>query len=150
MTPIQIRLTFIIAFALMGMLLGNDGYHRWYVDTFLDSTFYSGDRLIGMLSLILYVGSLFALAIQTIGGEQSIQTEKLRGDDLLVSVSQGGFLTGAMMFYAFMAGPISQHGTVLSPWLIAPMSAVLPLIPLLRRILGTQVDTREHKSDARS
>jgi len=150
MTTIQIRFSLIIAFALMGLLLGNEGYHQWYLDTYLDGPFYTGDMLIGMLCLILYVGSLFALAIQTIVSEHNIQTEKLRGDDLLVSVAQGGFLTGAMMFYAFMAGPLSEHGTGLSPWLIVPMSAVLPLIPLLRRAFETDAAAQEQESDVRS
>ena len=146
MNSIKIRLILIITFALMGLLLGSDSYQKWYAYEFLDGPHLGESSLVGILSVILYVTSLHGLVLGTIEYEQGFQTQKLREDDLLVSVAQGGFLTGAMMFYGYMAGPISEHGTVLSPWLIVPMSAVLPLIPLVRHAFSTETESQEHES----
>lgn len=110
------KLTFAIysLFSVMGVWLGSDGYQVYEAGV-------SGSAIYSLTAFMLFfVGVGATVATIPLEEKQFLPIIRLLSNTML--------LAGSAMCYAYMAGPFSYSGKVMSPWLIIPMFAVLAVI----------------------
>jgi|GEM_PF-6890207 len=122
----KLTLGLYVLFGALGLWLGNDGF------ALEQSERYANTMLYDLLAFMLYVcGGVGTVIFVQWGIQENKKSPYRASEPFQVKIAIGVWITGGMVSYGNMAGPFHQNGELMSPWIILPLTSLLPLLMLI-------------------